>query len=188
MPTDRSDHPEPMTPGEIVATDVPGTEPAAPADDGQSTGRIPLDLVGGLFLLAVAAVFIFNAGEDRLDWIFPLSLAYATGIIGIYLTIRGLLGFGDRTETLIPVLRGRGVDVALFCVLTGLYVGLARAIGFWIMSMVMLFGGAVYLDHERTAKRTAMAGVVAFLVCIVAYLLLRKVFYVPLPKARWLPF
>lgn len=188
MPTDNDEHRDPLTPGEIVASGTPGTEAAAPAAEDESTGRIPLDLVGGVFLLAVAAVFILNAGEDYLDWIFPLTLAYASGIIGIYLVIRALLGFGDKTDTLVPVLRGRGVDVAVFCVLTGLYVGLARTVGFWIMSMVMLFAGAVYLDHERTTKRTVMAGVVALLVCIVAYVLLRRVFYVPLPKARWLPF
>jgi hypothetical protein len=133
-------------------------------------------------------VFVLNAGEGALDWVFPLSLSYTLAIIGVYLTIRGLLGFGDTTDTLLPILRGRGVDVFVFAVLTAIYVGLARAIGFWTMSAVMLFAGSIYLDPVRSKKRIALAAVVAFTVCIVAYVLLLRVFYVPLPRARWLPF
>ncbi|MBA2276524.1 MAG: tripartite tricarboxylate transporter TctB family protein [Chloroflexia bacterium] len=189
MPTDSADDRERTVTGDGAAAAATSQETEQPAK-GESavTGRISLDLVGGLFLLAVAAVFILKAGDDKLDWIFPLSLSYAAGIIGVYLTIRGLLGFGERTDTLVPILRGRGVDVFVFSVLTALYAGLARTVGFWTMSIVMLFGGAVYLDHARTTKRTIFAAVNAVAVCIVAYVLLRKVFYVALPRARWLPF
>ncbi|HSK97625.1 MAG TPA: hypothetical protein VK891_13480, partial [Euzebyales bacterium] len=94
----------------------------ATGDALEATPRIPLDLVGGVALLAITAVALLNAGEARLDWLFPRVLAYALGIIGTYLTIRGLLGFGDRTDTLLPILRGRGVDVFVFAVLMTVYV------------------------------------------------------------------
>ncbi|MPZ73935.1 MAG: hypothetical protein GEU74_12020 [Nitriliruptorales bacterium] len=192
MPTDKGASQERIptddSPVPTGATAVTSPRAAETSRDDEATGRIPLDLVGGVFLLAVAAVFVLNAGEEMLDWIFPLSLSYALGIIGVYLTIRGLLGFGPRTDTLLPVLRRKGVDVFVFSALTAAYVGLARSIGFWIMSIVMLFGGAVYLDHARTKTRVAVAAGIAVAVCLVAYVLLRRVFYVPLPRALWLPF
>lgn len=188
MPADDGTEPEPIPPGQAAAAAAASSEAAPHPLDEEISGRVPLDLVGGLFLLFVAAVFILNAGDDMLDWIFPLSLAYTVGAIGLYLVTRGLLGLGEKTDTLVPVFKGRGVDVFVISSLVTVYVVLARPVGFWIMSMVMLFGGSVYLDNERTAKRMVSAAVVAFVVCIVAYLLLRKVFYIPLPKARWLPF
>ncbi len=191
MPTDRGPEEE-RSPTDAAAKDAaatPVTSPqAAGAPPDAQTGRIPMDLVGGVFLLAVVAVFVLNAGDDMLDWIFPLSLSYALGVIGVYLTIRGLVGFGQRTDTLLPVLRRRGVDVFVFSCLTAAYVGLARLVGFWIMSIVMLFGGAVYLDHARTPRRIVGAALAAVAVCIVAYIVLRRIFYVPLPRAKWLPF
>lgn len=159
----------------------------APDEDAPGTGRIPLDLVGGICLLAIVALFLGRAGQDRLDWIFPRTLSYGLAIIGVYLTVRGLLRMGDRTDTLLPILRGRGVDVVVFSVMVFLYVVLARPVGFWIMSAVTLFAGAVYLDPERTPKRIAIAAVVALLVCVLSFLLLERVFYVPVPRARWIP-
>ncbi len=191
MPTDGSDKPDV---GSLDGSPEDAHSAADTSDTleqsavgGGKTPRIPVDLVGGLFLLAVVAVFVLNAGDDLLDWIFPLSLAYTLGIIGGYLTIRGLLGFGDKTDTLLPILRGRGVDVSVFTVLAVIYVGSARAVGFWIMTALMLFTGSVYLDPVRSRKRIALAAVIALAVCVVAYVFLLRVFYVPVPRARWLP-
>lgn len=176
MPTDGTDQPDARPTG-----DRPDPATGAPP-------RIPVDLAGGLSLLAIAAVFLLNAGEAALDWIFPLSLAYALAAIAVYLVARGLLGFGDRTDTLIPILHGRGVDVVVFVVLAVLYVALARVMGFWIMSVAMIFTGSVYLDHARTRRRITLAAAVALAVCALAYVFLLRVFYVPVPRADWLPF
>jgi hypothetical protein len=192
MPTDGSEKPDvtssDQTPeGAHSAAGTSDTTQGRTEQESEETSRIPLDLLGGLFLLSVVAVFVLNAGEDQLDWIFPLSLSYTLGIIGVYLIIRGLLGFGDKTDTLLPVLHGRGVDVLVFTVIVAIYVVVVRAIGFWAMSAVMLFAGAVYLDPARSKKRIALAAVVALAVCIAAYVLLVRVLYVPLPRERWLP-
>lgn len=173
--------------GRDDVADAPGPGTGTSGDD-PGTGPIPLDLVSGLFLLAVAAVFIVQAGEGALDWLFPRTLSYGLGLLALYFTIRGLLGAGQRTSTLVPVLQGRGIDVFVFCVITASYVALTRAVGFWIMTVAMLFAGAVYLDERRTPARIALAAGVALAVCIVAYVVLRRIFYVPLPPARWLPF
>jgi hypothetical protein len=183
---------------EVVSTDDAATNGDLPAgaaqpahaddDREQRSGRIPLDLVGGFVVLAISALFILGAGDGTLDWIFPLSLGYTLALIGAIVTIRGLVGFGDKTTTLLPVLHGKGVDVLVFTLMTVVYVVLAPLLGFWLMSAAMIFGAAVYLDHARSRKRIALAAVVSVAVCIAAYILLLRVFYVPLPRARLLPF
>jgi len=192
MPTDRSENPE-ATPTDSTAGAASG--PADTSDvvthDGEKEGAggagIPVDVVSGVFLLAIVAVFVLNAGDRALDWIFPLSLSYLLGAIAVCLTIRGLLGFGARTDTLLPVLRGRGVDVLVFTVLAAIYVVLVRAVGFWTMSALMLFAGSVFLDPARSRKRIALSAVVAVMVCLAAYILLVRVLFVPLPPEAWLP-
>lgn len=150
--------------------------------------RIPLDLVAGLALLCIVAVFLLNAGgDDPLDWIFPQTLSYTLAIIGVYLTVRGLLGFGHKTDTLLPILHGRGVDVLVFTVLAVITVALVPVVGFWTMTALMLCAGSVYLDHARSRKRIALSAVVALAVCVAAYLLLVLVLYVPIPPEPWLP-
>lgn len=190
MPTDGSEKPD------VTATHEAPEGPQNGVDtsdairgrtEREKTSRIPMDLVGGLFLFSVVAVFLLNAGEGALDWIFPLSLSYTLAIIAGYLVVRGLLGFGDKTDTLLPIVRGRGVDVSVFTAIAVIYVVLVRAVGFWTMSAVMMFAGSVYLDSVRSKKRIGLAAVVALAVCIAAYVILVRVLYVPLPPERWLP-
>src|SRR5918995_185317 len=166
-PTDRDETPDVTSTGGPVtgadsavgASDVTRS-PSEQEQDGKAA-RIPLDLVGGLFLLAVVAVFVLNAGDDPLDWIFPLLLSYTLAIIAVYLVVRGLLGFGDKTDTLLPVLHGKGVDVLVFTLLAVIYVALVRPIGFWTMSAVMLFTASVYLDADRSRKSIALSAIAA---------------------------
>jgi hypothetical protein len=139
-------------------------------------------------VLAISALFILGAGEGTLDWIFPLILGYTLAVIGAVVTIRGLMGFGDKTTTLLPILHGKGVDVFVFTLTTVVYVVLASVVGFWIMTAAFIFGAAVYLDHARSGKKIALAAAISLIVCIAAYILLLQVFYVPLPPSRFLPF
>jgi hypothetical protein len=191
MPTDRSENSEATSTDTAGAASGPTDTSDVVTHDGEKEGAggsgIPVDLMSGVFLLAIVAVFVLNAGDRALDWVFPLSLSYLLGAIAVYLTIRGLLGFGDRTDTLLPVLRGRGVDVLVFTVLAAIYVVLLRAVGFWTMSALMLFAGSVFLDPTRSRKRIALSAVVAVVVCLAAYLLLVRVLFVPLPPEVWLP-
>lgn len=159
-----------------------------PEIDQRDRRQLPADLVGGLVMIGIAAVFRLESGDERLDWIFPVVLSYVLGGLGILLVIRGLLGRGDRVPAVPPILRGQGVDVAVFLVLTVGYVALLERVGFWVMSALTIFVAAVYLDPVRSPRRLAIAAAVAVAVCIAAYLLLTRVFYVPFPPADWLPF
>ncbi|MPZ89150.1 MAG: hypothetical protein GEU81_14000 [Nitriliruptorales bacterium] len=165
------------------------TESLTTSAENPATGpRIAVDLTGGLALLAIAAVFLLNAGEGRLDWLFPVALSYTQVVFAVYLIIRGLLGYGDRVGVVPPILRGKGVDVAVFIGMAAAYVVLSEPVGFWIMSVAMIIVSSIYLATVRSRKNVMLSVAVALGVILVAYGLLLHVFYVPLPEARWLPF
>lgn len=150
--------------------------------------RIAADLVGGMALLGIAAVFLLKAGEGRLDWLLPVVLSYGVGILGVLLVVRGLLGYGDRVAAVPPILRGQGVDVAVFIVLAVIYVLLASPVGFWTMSALMIFSGSVYLDVARSRRNLTVSVLAAAGICVVGYFVLTQVFYIPMPRGQWLPF
>lgn len=153
---------------------------------GRATGpQVARDLVGGLVMLAVVAVFLLNAGGVGLDWLFPIALSYALGALAIYFVLRGLLRFGDRMPAVPLILRGEGVDVAVFVFLTVAYAVLAPRVGFWPMSAITIFVAAVYLDTARSKLSTALALVVALIVCVVGYFVLTGVFYIRFPPIPW---
>ncbi|MPZ59878.1 MAG: hypothetical protein GEU93_01005 [Propionibacteriales bacterium] len=158
------------------------------ATDRRAGRQISTELVGGLLMLGVAVFFRLNAGEGRLDWLFPLVLSYVLGGLGIVLLVRGIAGFGDRLPTVPPILRGQGVDVAVFILLTVAYVALMPVVGFWVMTALTIFVAAAYLDTGRSARTLVLASGVAIAVCIAGFLLMTRVFYVPFPPVRWLPF
>ena len=156
----------------------------------ESPDRGPLvsvELVAGVTLLAFVSVFLFNSGDELLDWVFPLVLAYTGAAFGVYFLIRGLLGRGKKVPLVPPLLRGKGVLVAVFVVIAVLYVGLARAVGFWIMSWLMLFAGSMYLAEERNGKQALVSAVIALGITLVGFWLFSRVFFVPFPRASWLP-
>ena len=166
-------------------------ETAAERPEGR---QIPTDVLAGVAMLGIAAVFRLKSGDERLDWIFPVTLSYVLGGFGILLVIRGLAGFGGRVPAVPTVLRrqatGRreSLDVTFFVGLTVAYVALLSAVGFWVMSALTIFVAAVYLDPVRSKRRLALAVAVAIGVCLVAFWLMTRVFYVPFPAADWLPF
>lgn len=172
---------------------------STPDIDRPERRQLPKDLVAGVVTLGIAAVFRLNAGEGRLDWLFPVALSYALGGLGLLLVIRGLAGFGDRVAAVPLRLRERGdprqqmtrgpsFDVAVFVVITVAYVALLSTVGFWVMSVLTIFSAAVYLDSERSIRRLALAFAVAVAVCLAGFWLMTRVFYVPFPPADWLPF
>ena len=164
---------------------MPTTEPSTTES---SRAEVPRDLVCGLVMLAVVAVFLGNAGEvgaGKYDWLFPVVLSYALGGLALVLVVRGLLGKGERISVVPAVLRGQGIDVAVFSILSVLYVALVRPVGFWIMSALTIFVAAVYLDTRRSTRGALTSSVVAILTCVVAYLVLTRVFYISFPPPPW---
>jgi O-antigen/teichoic acid export membrane protein len=151
--------------------------------------RISRDLVCGLVMLAVAAFFLFNAGEVRkgqYDWLFPIVLSCTLGVLAVILVVRGLFGRGERMPVVPVILRGQGVDVAVICLITVCYVVTVDHLGFWVTSGVMIVVAAVYLDTRRSLRRTALALAVAVVTCVVGYYVLTQVFFVDFPVGPFL--
>jgi hypothetical protein len=163
---------------------------STPEADSERTDQrqIPADVVGGLVMLGIAAVFRLKSGDEKLDWIFPVVLSYVLGGLGLLLVVRGAMGRGARVPAVPPILRGQGLDVAIFIGLTVGYVVLLDTVGFWLMSVLTIVAAAMYLDPDRSMRRLALAFAVAVGVCLGGWLLLTRVFYVPFPPADWLPF
>ena len=157
------------------------------SDSSEQGPLVSVELVAGIVMLAFVSVFIFNSGDVLLDWVFPLVLATAGAVIGVYFVIRGLLGRGAKMPLLPPLLRGKGVLVAVFVVIAVFYTGLARVVGFWIMSWLMVFTASLYLAEERNLKQAAVSAVIALAISLVGFWLFSRVFFVPFPRATWLP-
>ncbi len=150
--------------------------------------EISQELIGGLVLFLMAAVFLLNSGDGRMDWLFPQVLSYLLIASGVVMLGQAALGRGKKVPLIPPILRGKGVDVVVFTGLAIVYVVLARPVGFWIMSFVTLFGAAVYLATRRDRRVLLQSLAVVSVVVVVGYVLLLHVFYVPLPATGdWWP-
>lgn len=159
-----------------------------PSSAGSVRREISRDLVAGLVMLGFVAIFLGKAGEvgrGKFDWLFPVVLSYALGLLALTLVGRGLLGRGERMPAVPIILRGQGVDVAVFAVLTIAYVALVLPVGFWVSSAVMIVVAAVYLDTRRSARGFAISVAVAVLACGIGYLTLTRVFYIKFPLGPW---
>lgn len=150
--------------------------------DGPQVSR---ELVCGLVTLAIVAVFLGNSGPEGIDWLFPKVLSYALAALAVILVMRGLLGFGDKMPLVPVVLRGQGVDVAVFSVFTVAYVALVPYVGFWAVTAAMIVAAAVYLDTRPSIRGAAISVAVSLILCVVAYVVLTKVFYIDFPPAPW---
>lgn len=158
------------------------------ASTGSSRREISRDLVAGLVMLVFVAIFLGKAGEvsrTKFDWLFPVVLGYTLGVLALILVGRGLLGRGERMPAVPIILRGQGVDVAVFGVLTIVYVALVVPVGFWVSSAVLIVIAAVYLDTRRSTKGFAIAVAVALFACSIGYLTLTQIFYIQFPLGPW---
>lgn len=173
-----ADGADPDLPEASVAGQVPGP-------------RVPRDLVAGLVMLGLVWLFLGKAGEvskGNYDWLFPVVLSYALGILAIALVVRGLRDLPNRGHgmPLVPTaLYGRGTDVVLFAMLMVVYTVLASRIGFWISSVAMIAIAAIFLDTAKSIRRHGLTGLVAVAVCVVGYLVLTGIFYIKYPIGSW---
>lgn len=149
---------------------------------------VRLDFLAGLVLLTIAAFFLLGAGEGTLDWVFPTTLSYGVGILGVVLVIRALFGYSERISIIPPILRRQRAGVAVFILVMVVYVLLIRPVGFWPSSVLMIFAAAAYLAPERSRRSVAIAAGAAVVASLLSYILLEYIFYVPFPEPRWLPF
>lgn len=164
---------------------TPTTDRPSPRPTGPLVRR---DLVSGLVLLGVVAVFLGNAGEvgkGKYDWLFPVALSYALAALAVILVVRGLLGRGEQMPLVPIIFRGQGVDVAFFATLVIVYVVLVQWLGFWVMTAAMIIVAAIYLDTRRSTRGALIAVAVAVTACVVGYLTLTEIFYIKFPAGPW---
>lgn len=144
-------------------------------------------MIAGIVLIAISAVFYSQTGERVQDWIMPWVLTATMTLVGITMIVRSLLGRGGRRVPIIPpVLRGRSTDVLAVAALLVATVASIRTLGFWFSSLAMMIIASVYLTNNKTKKALAISTVTVALVVFAMFVLLRHVFYVPVPRTFFL--
>ncbi len=147
------------------------------------------DLLTALVLFGIAAVFSSGTTTDVKDWIFPQLANYVILAVGVTLLARFLLaGVLKRAPDFVDGVRENWpaiIDLLVFCLIVLAYVFVMNGLGFWLASFLMLTLTSVYLTQDKTRRNLTLAVAMPLGVCIVAYFVFLRVFYVPVPEATW---
>jgi hypothetical protein len=147
------------------------------------------DLLTGLVLLCVYALFIADSSADPKDWIFPILANHVILIIGIVLLARGLFAlFVKRLPDILRLTREERLaltDVLVFFLIVLAYMFIMYGLGFWLSSWLMLSITSIYLTLDKTPRNIRLAMVVPLGTCIACYYAFLYFFYVPFPRATW---
>ena len=147
------------------------------------------DFVTALVLFLIGSIALAKAGSNLMDWVFPLLAAYFIMFAAVVLAASGVFAavtgraldmIGVSAENRIVLL-----DVSTFLAIALLYLLVMYGLGFWLSSFLMLSLVSLYLTQNKTRHNVALAIVVPFGACVVAYIVFLHVFYVPLPTATW---
>ena len=143
------------------------------------------DLVTGLVLLCVYALFIADSSADPKDWIFPILANYVILIIGIVLFARGAFALIFKRLHADKEDRVALIDVLVFFLITLVYMFIMYGLGFWLSSWLMLSATSIYLTLDKTPRNIRIAMLVPLGTCIACYYAFLYFFYVPFPRATW---
>lgn len=149
------------------------------------------DLLTALVLFGVGAVFSADGGDNLKDWIFPLLATYlvlgiATALV-LLVILKAVMKSPPDIVRLAPEDRISNFDVVVFFLIVLAYMFVMYGLGFWLSSFLMLSLASVYLTQDKTRRNVGLALGAPLAACVVAYFLFTHVFYVPFPKASWLP-
>lgn len=149
------------------------------------------DFLTAMVLFGIGAVFSSGSSADVKDWIFPLLAAYLILGIAVALLARVVLAAVlKHAPDIVDGFRENWVvviDLLVFCAIVLTYVLVMNGLGFWLASFLMLSLASTYLTMDKTRRNLILAVVVPLGVCILAYFIFLRVFYVPLPEATWWP-
>ncbi len=149
------------------------------------------DLLTALVLFGIAAVFSTGTSADAKDWIFPQLANYLILGVGVVLLARFVLAAVlKRAPDVVDGFRENWIvltDLLGFCTIVLAYVFVMHGLGFWLASFLMLSLASIYLTRDKTRRNLTLAVVMPLGVCILAYFIFLRVFYVPLPEATWWP-
>ncbi|MEK9796584.1 MAG: tripartite tricarboxylate transporter TctB family protein [Alphaproteobacteria bacterium] len=147
------------------------------------------DLLTSVILLILGFVFWSNSGDDVKDWIFPLLAAYLALGIAALLMAKAVFSVATNTAPdLIDRLSDHRIvliDILVFSAIVLVYILLLYGLGFWLASFLMLTATSLYLTLEKTRRGVLVAVLVPLAVCVLAYVVFLRIFYVPLPEATW---
>ena len=147
------------------------------------------DFLTALVLFGIGAVFWSGIGADVKDWGFPLLATYLILGIAVALLARVVLAAVlKRAPDIIDGFRENRIviiDLLVFCAIVLAYVLVMNGLGFWLASFLMLTLASLYMTQEKTRRNLILAVVTPLGVCILAYFIFLRVFYVPLPEATW---
>jgi hypothetical protein len=146
--------------------------------------RISTDVLGAVALFAIAGVLLSQTGDDLRDWVLPRTLNYLLIAVGAILLVRGLLR-PRATVPAVPRLSRSGRDAVLFVAVAVGYVVVMPIVGFWLTSAVVIFVLSLMLAESRNMRTVLVSLAAAVAICIVFYVLMLHVFYVPLPEGVW---
>lgn len=149
------------------------------------------DLLTALVLFGIGAVFWSRSGSDVKDWIFPLLSTYLILGIAVALLARVVLAAVlKRAPDIVDGFRENRVvviDLLVFGAIVLAYIFVLNGLGFWLASFLMVSLTSTYLTMEKTRRNLIIAVVMPLGVCILAYFVFQRVFYVPLPEGTWWP-
>lgn len=144
-------------------------------------------MIAGIVLIAVAALFYSQTGDRVQDWIMPWVLIATMAFLGVVMIVRSLMGRGGpRVPITPPFLRGEGFDVLTVSILLIVCVASIRTLGFWFSAVLMMIAVSVYLTNVKTKKALTISTVTVSVVVFGMFLLMRYVFYVPVPRTFFL--
>ncbi len=149
------------------------------------------DLLTALVLFGIGGVFWSSIGADVKDWGFPLLAIYVVLAIAVALLARVIVAtvLKQAPDIVDGFRENRAVvgDLLVFCAIVLAYILLMNGLGFWLASFLMLTLASLYMTQEKTRRNLILAVVVPLGVCILAYFIFLRIFYVPLPEATWWP-
>jgi hypothetical protein len=146
--------------------------------------RVGTDVLAALALFVIGGVLLSQSGADLRDWVLPLTLNYLLIAVGVILLVRGLVR-PRATVPIVPRLSRGGRDAVLFVAVAVGYVAVMPVAGFWITSAVVIVVLSVVLAESRNLRTVLVSVVAAVAICVVFYVLMLHVFYVPLPEGVW---
>lgn len=149
------------------------------------------EFLTALVLFGIGAVFWTSSGADVKDWIFPLLATYL--ILGVAVALLAQVIFAavlNRAPDIVDGFRENRLvvlDLLVFGSIVLAYILVLDGLGFWLASFLMLTTASTYLTMNKTRYNLMLAVVMPLGVCILAYFIFLRVFYVPLPEATWWP-
>lgn len=154
------------------------------SEDVGRSPRVGRDVLAALALFAIAGVLLSQSGADLRDWVLPRTLNYLLIVVGVVLLVRGLVR-PRETVHVVPRLSRGGRDAVLFVAVAVGYVAVMPIAGFWITSAVVIVVLSVALAESRNLRTVLVSVAAAVAICVVFYVLMLHVFYVPLPEGVW---